>query len=242
MIVVTSVSNGETIFHLPPEDKCNLPSSAIVSETKFLDHEDIQIDSPHVIFQDKHTITSANKNILLLQGSIDLIGLNSLQLSDHDRSLLEHFITSQFHELKVTPPHFATDAFDETAHIVQWQEVVLDSYYRTGRGDHPVIDRVTFNIPIHVDAYRLSGLTNTTTTELITNFKRYIHHVHDCNLSVPIEGRFHSFKMLTETEDSEVSNFLIEDYILIISVLFGILLGFSYRYYCKCIEDKENDL
>ena len=202
-------------------------------------HNERNLDKKDEINEDKH--------IVLLQGSIDLIGLNSLQLSDHDRSLLEHFITSQFHELKVTPPHFSTDSFDETAHIVQWQEVVLDSYYRTGRGDHPVIDRVTFNIPIHVDTYRLSGLTNTT-TELITNFKRYIglvmesgaflsrvHHKRDSNLQLINKVKFIDLKKISEINNrhSRLSNDIldvpleVEDILILLGMLFGFLIGYQ---------------
>lgn len=108
---------------------------------------------------------------ILLQGAFDIFGLNSLVLDDHERTLLEYFITSAFNDMR-------TDRGVGNlmlASLVSWQQVVPDGFYRGSAGEVPsVTDRVTFTLPINVSDYGLHNATSMASKELVTHMRRYL--------------------------------------------------------------------
>jgi len=183
---------------------------------------------------------SASGNTLghrvLLQGTFDLVGLNSAQLSDHERTMLEYFLTSQFNDVKSVD-----DQSEDAARITAWQQKVPDSFYRKGQVESAVVDRVTFEIHINLDHYKLGGQANSTTKELLAHFKRYIglvmesgafisrmHKVRDSRLHDVTQVKLVELIKLSETggpADFDFEDFELEDFIIVGAVFAGLLAG-----------------
>eukprot|EP01041_Mallomonas_annulata_P009996 gene9996-20794_t len=222
-------ARSELFITIDESGKC-IPGERKYSNDEDIDHDDNDNDNDIQEGYQPSSLLQSSSRIILLQGSFDLEGLSSQQLSDHEKTLLEYFIAAQFNELKSMNYNNnnngngnGEEEVEEKAKIHSWQEVVPYSYYNHEKGESVVIDRVTFTIPIHLDAYRAPGQFNSSTNELIANFKRYIgltmssgsflsrlHHVRASNLQMITHVKF--IDLIKLSEISPKSNTLTSDY------------------------------
>eukprot|EP00607_Mallomonas_marina_P010814 CAMPEP_0182419398 /NCGR_PEP_ID=MMETSP1167-20130531/3866_1 /TAXON_ID=2988 /ORGANISM="Mallomonas Sp, Strain CCMP3275" /LENGTH=557 /DNA_ID=CAMNT_0024594309 /DNA_START=39 /DNA_END=1712 /DNA_ORIENTATION=- len=198
---------------------------------------------------DIKVIDPSNSHRVLLQGSFDLHGLNSDDLNEHEKAMLEYFITAQFNEVKSVE-----DGTDEPARVTSWQQVVPDMFYRRGRSDAAIVDRVTFNIHINLDSYRLGGQADSTTKELVANFKRYIglvmesgaflsrmHKIRESKLHHVTQVKLVELVKISETGGPiDEESFMAEDYMILLAIGGGLLVGLGvYLLRCRSTKDKK---
>eukprot|EP00607_Mallomonas_marina_P000435 CAMPEP_0182437180 /NCGR_PEP_ID=MMETSP1167-20130531/84864_1 /TAXON_ID=2988 /ORGANISM="Mallomonas Sp, Strain CCMP3275" /LENGTH=322 /DNA_ID=CAMNT_0024629995 /DNA_START=590 /DNA_END=1558 /DNA_ORIENTATION=- len=174
-------------FSVDEEGHC-IPGSLFFSheeEEESMSTKSTQKTLPALSLPDPSQEEKPNK--VLLKGTIDLNGLNSVEITDHEKLMLENFLNDQFRKAKtIDKRHLEVqDAEDYSAKLISWQEVVPESFYRHGRREsNAVVDRVMFTIQINRDEYMLPGHASNSIpdTQLLSNFKRY--------LAISMESRF----------------------------------------------------
>jgi len=243
-------------FSVDEEGHC-IPGSLFFSheeEEESMSTKSTQKTLPALSLPDPSQEEKPNK--VLLKGTIDLNGLNSVEITDHEKLMLENFLNDQFRKAKtIDKRHLEVqDAEDYSAKLISWQEVVPESFYRHGRREsNAVVDRVMFTIQINRDEYMLPGHASNSIpdTQLLSNFKRYlaismesgsflamIHHSSNSNLNHVTRAKLVDLEVMAEIIP-EIDPCIIDDYMLALAIGTGMILGFCLFYYRSSTGKKD---
>jgi len=194
---------------------------------------------------------------LVLQGAIDLTGLNSVIITEDEKHAFERLLTAQLLEARTA----GFGAVEHTAKLSSWQAVAPETFYRRGgKGEvklmgacDELVDRVTFSIPIDRNAFptprsKIPSASSPSFAEhdahLLKSFKRYlsialesgaflakIHQRDNSNLNLITKARLVELEVVSDMDWEEYNEQFLMDGVLLVAVCLGLSAGFALSLY-----------